>query len=87
MFWRLRDPEHPAYDAALAAKYGDSVEKSYRTMDEIVGETAKALTGDLGVIPRHFSPGVIAYSAGIPGPNVKASDAELSWNIYEWTAN
>jgi predicted AlkP superfamily phosphohydrolase/phosphomutase len=43
VFWRLRDPEHPAYDAALAAKYGDAVEKSYRTMDEIVGETAKAL--------------------------------------------
>jgi len=43
VFWRFRDPEHPAYDAALAAKYGDAVENSYRTMDEIVGETAKAL--------------------------------------------
>jgi len=43
VFWRLRDPQHPAYDAALAAKYGDVVEKSYRTMDDIVGETAKAL--------------------------------------------
>jgi predicted AlkP superfamily phosphohydrolase/phosphomutase len=43
VFWRFRDPQHPAYDAALAAKYGDAVEKSYRTMDEIVGETAKAL--------------------------------------------
>ena len=43
VFWRLRDPQHPAYDAALAAKYGDVVEKSYRTMDDIVGDTAKAL--------------------------------------------
>ena len=43
VFWRLRDPEHPAYNAALAAKYGDAVEKSYQTMDQIVGETAKAL--------------------------------------------
>lgn len=43
VFWRLRDPEHPAYDAKLAAKYGDAVENSYRTMDEIVGETARAL--------------------------------------------
>ncbi len=43
VFWRFRDPEHPAYDAGLAAKYGDAVETSYRTMDEIVGETAKAL--------------------------------------------
>jgi predicted AlkP superfamily phosphohydrolase/phosphomutase len=43
VFWRLRDPQHPAYDAALAAKYGDAVEKSYVEMDDIVGRTAKAL--------------------------------------------
>ena len=43
VFWRLRDPQHPAYDAALARRYGDAVEKSYETMDAIVGETAKAL--------------------------------------------
>ncbi|HEX4439667.1 MAG TPA: alkaline phosphatase family protein [Thermoanaerobaculia bacterium] len=43
VFWRFRDPQHPAYDAALAAKYGDAVEKSYAQMDEIVGATAKAL--------------------------------------------
>ncbi len=43
VFWRFRDPQHPAYDAGLAAKYGDAVEKSYETMDAIVGETAKAL--------------------------------------------
>ena len=46
VFWRLRDPQHPAYDAALAARYGDAVEKSYETMDAIVGETAKALAPD-----------------------------------------
>jgi predicted AlkP superfamily phosphohydrolase/phosphomutase len=43
VFWRFRDKEHPAYDAALAAKYGDAVEKSYETMDAIVGETAGVL--------------------------------------------
>ena len=43
VFWRFRDPQHPAYDAALASRYGDAIEKSYATMDEIVGETAKAL--------------------------------------------
>ena len=46
VFWRLRDPRHPAYDAALAAKYADAVEKSYQTMDAIVGETAKRLSPD-----------------------------------------
>ncbi len=46
VFWRFRDPQHPAYDAALASRYGDAIEKSYRTMDDIVGETAKALKPD-----------------------------------------
>jgi predicted AlkP superfamily phosphohydrolase/phosphomutase len=44
VFWRLRDREHPAYDAALAARFGDSIEKSYETMDAIVGDTARTLT-------------------------------------------
>ncbi len=43
VFWRFRDPQHPAYDAALAPRYGDAVEKSYETMDAIVGETMGAL--------------------------------------------
>ena len=43
VFWRFRDPQHPAYDAALAPKYGDAVEKSYETMDAIVGDTAGSL--------------------------------------------
>ncbi|HYV41687.1 MAG TPA: alkaline phosphatase family protein, partial [Thermoanaerobaculia bacterium] len=43
VFWRFRDPGHPAYDAALAPRYGDAIEKSYATMDAIVGETMGAL--------------------------------------------
>src|SRR5262249_31895458 len=35
VFWRLRDPLHPAYDAALAKTYGNAVEESYETMDAI----------------------------------------------------
>jgi predicted AlkP superfamily phosphohydrolase/phosphomutase len=50
VFWRFRDPKHPAYDAALAAKYGDAVEKSYETMDAIVGETAHALPADAALL-------------------------------------
>ena len=46
MFWRFRDPQHPAYDAALAKKYGDAVEKSYETVDAIVGDAARALGKD-----------------------------------------
>ena len=44
VFWRFRDPEHPAYDARKAELYGDAVEKTYETMDAIVGETARTLS-------------------------------------------
>ncbi|HEY3171717.1 MAG TPA: alkaline phosphatase family protein [Thermoanaerobaculia bacterium] len=50
VFWRFRDPKHPAYDATLAARYGDAVEKSYETMDAIVGETARALPPDAALL-------------------------------------
>jgi predicted AlkP superfamily phosphohydrolase/phosphomutase len=50
VFWRFRDPKHPAYDAALAAKWGDAVEKSYETMDAIVGETMRALASDAALL-------------------------------------
>lgn len=36
MFYRLIDPEHPRYDAALAARFGDAIENEYRRMDETV---------------------------------------------------
>jgi predicted AlkP superfamily phosphohydrolase/phosphomutase len=38
MMWRLIDPEHPMYDAQLAARFGDSIEKVYRRCDEFVGQ-------------------------------------------------
>ena len=37
MMWRLIDPKHPMYDAALAAKHGDAIEKVYRRADGLVG--------------------------------------------------
>jgi predicted AlkP superfamily phosphohydrolase/phosphomutase len=46
VFWRFRDPLHPAYDAVLARKYGDAVEKSYETVDAIVGDAVHALGKD-----------------------------------------
>jgi len=44
IFWRFRDPLHPAYDAALAKIYGDAVEKAYDTMDAIVGQARAKLS-------------------------------------------
>ena len=42
VFWRTIDPTHPAYDAALAEKWGGSILESYQIMDEIVGEAMAA---------------------------------------------
>ncbi|HVT45001.1 MAG TPA: alkaline phosphatase family protein [Thermoanaerobaculia bacterium] len=38
VFWRFVDPQHPAYDAELAAKWSDGLLRSYQIMDQIVGE-------------------------------------------------
>lgn len=46
MMFRLLDPEHPRYDAALAAKYGDSILKTYQRADEIIGKVRAKLDSD-----------------------------------------
>ena len=38
MMWRLIDPKHPMYDAALAAKFGSAIESVYKRADTFVGE-------------------------------------------------
>jgi predicted AlkP superfamily phosphohydrolase/phosphomutase len=43
MMWRLLDPQHPMYDAALAAKFGDSIERVYRRADQFVGEVLERI--------------------------------------------
>ncbi|HEU5161762.1 MAG TPA: alkaline phosphatase family protein, partial [Thermoanaerobaculia bacterium] len=42
VFWRFMDPEHPAYDAELAAKWAPGILRSYQLMDAIVGEAMAA---------------------------------------------
>lgn len=54
--WRLIDPQHPLYDPVLAAEYGDSIQKSYQKMDEIVGKVRGRIDPDktdLYVISDH----------------------------------
>lgn len=47
MMFRLIDPKHPMYDADLAAKYGDSIEKIYRRADDLVGKLRAKLPPDV----------------------------------------
>jgi arylsulfatase A-like enzyme len=43
MMWRLHDPKHPMYDAALAEKFGDSILRVYRRADQLVGEALERI--------------------------------------------
>ena len=43
MMWRLHDPKHPMYDAALAQKFGDSILRVYRRADQLVGEALERI--------------------------------------------
>jgi predicted AlkP superfamily phosphohydrolase/phosphomutase len=38
MLWRLTDPQHPEYDASLAAEYGLALADFYQQIDQVLGE-------------------------------------------------
>ncbi|MGE0042194.1 MAG: alkaline phosphatase family protein [Vicinamibacterales bacterium] len=50
MMWRLIDPGHPMYDAALAAKYGTAIEDVYVKADQFVGEVLARVPADTAVM-------------------------------------
>lgn len=51
IFWRDRDPGHPAYDPDDAARYGTVVEDAYVEMDGLVGDALATLDpGDTIII-------------------------------------
>jgi predicted AlkP superfamily phosphohydrolase/phosphomutase len=59
MFWRLMDPKHPEYDAALAAQNGSAISDFYQQMDQVLGEVLPKLDEhtDLLVLSDHgFAP-------------------------------
>lgn len=64
MFYRLIDPQHPRYDAALAARYGTAIEDEYKRMDATVAEVLKKLGPDdtLLIISDH---GFHGYRRGL----------------------
>jgi predicted AlkP superfamily phosphohydrolase/phosphomutase len=43
MFYRLIDPEHPRYDAALAARYGNAIADEYVRMDATIAAVQKVM--------------------------------------------
>jgi predicted AlkP superfamily phosphohydrolase/phosphomutase len=55
MMWRLIDPGHPLYDAALAARFGTSIQRVYQKADDFVGQVVERLPKDatLMVVSDH----------------------------------
>lgn len=43
MMWRLVDPAHPMYDAALATTFGPAIERVYRRADQFLGQVLELL--------------------------------------------
>ncbi|MGZ5497096.1 MAG: alkaline phosphatase family protein [Candidatus Aminicenantales bacterium] len=50
MFWRLVDPGHPAYDAKLAARFGDVIARTYVEMDRALDLALKKADEDTVVL-------------------------------------
>ena len=50
MFWRLRDPEHPLYDADLAQRYDGIIEHYYVRMDSVLGQAMDRVGPEATVI-------------------------------------
>ena len=64
MLWRLIDPGHPLYDAALAAKYEGEILKAYKKMDDLVGK-ARRLAGDDALFMVCSDHGFSSYRRGL----------------------
>jgi predicted AlkP superfamily phosphohydrolase/phosphomutase len=43
MFWRFMDPKHSLNDPALAARFGDAIERVYRRSDQFLGEVLERI--------------------------------------------
>ncbi len=87
MMWRLHGPDkHPMYDAALAAKFGDSIQRVYRRADQFVGEVlervepgtagADRLGPRLPLVAEGRQPEHLAGAAGLHGPAGAAAGRE-----------
>ena len=50
MMWRYRDTSSPLYDAAMAAKYGDSILRIYRRADNFIAEVREHLDPDTEIM-------------------------------------
>jgi predicted AlkP superfamily phosphohydrolase/phosphomutase len=65
MFYRLIDPDHPRYDAALADQYGSAIRDTYKEMDDIVGEIVERHIDDRTLLMIVSDHGFHSYRRGL----------------------
>ncbi len=100
MMWRLFDPQHPMYDAKLAAKYGGSIQDAYVQMDRIVGEvmhrmpagTHLMVVSDHGFAPFRWSMNYNTWLAkngymGLTGEDAKRQNLEALFDQGDFFTN
>ena len=96
MFWRLIDPHHPEYDAALAAQYGSALPEFYQQIDQVLGEvmqrmddhTTLLVLSDHGFAPynRSFNLNTWLLNNGYitlksePNPDQNQAFANVDWS-------
>jgi predicted AlkP superfamily phosphohydrolase/phosphomutase len=95
MFWRLIDPQHPAYNAEMAQRNGGALPWFYSQIDQVLGEVLKHIDGDttLLVLSDHgFAPyersfnlntwlAQNGYLAVLPG---KGEEPEANLGNIDW---
>ena len=50
LYWKFDDPENPAYDPELAARFGGSIEKLWVRCDELLGELLALIPEDTHIL-------------------------------------
>ena len=95
MFWRLIDPHHPEYDAALAAQYGSALPEFYQQIDQVLGEvlpklddrTTLLVLSDHGFAPyyRSFNLNTWLLNNGYVTLKSGAADSNEAFANVDWS--
>ncbi len=96
MLWRLIDPQHPEYDASLAAEYGSALPEFYQQIDQVLGtvlrrmdeHTTVLVLSDHGFAPysRSFNLNTWLLNHGYirlksePNPDPNQAFANVDWS-------
>lgn len=91
-FWRYMDPNHPGYEKAKAAKYGDVIQRFYKEVDSIIGtiqnqldqDTATLIMSDHGLGPLYKSFHVNWWLQDLGLLNLRRSSAKNLRNPEYW---